>query len=102
LWSDNDSDVNVDDPGNLHGRFYLRFNVDDEPGVLARIAGLLGENGISIASVFQHDSVEADESGVPVVIMTQKAPEGAAQNAVQQIAQMESVSSNFERLRILD
>ena len=27
------------------GRFYLRFNVDDRPGVLAEIAGVLGKHG---------------------------------------------------------
>ena len=102
LWSNNSPNINLDQPGNLEGRFYLRFNVDDRPGVLAQIAGVLGEHGISIASVFQHDSAASDESGVPVVIMTQLAPEGAAQKAVEKISQMSSVRDDFERLRILE
>jgi homoserine dehydrogenase len=35
------------------GRFYLRFTVADELGVLAEIAGVLGENGVGIESVVQ-------------------------------------------------
>ena len=40
------------------GRFYLRFNVDDRPGVMAEITGILGRHGISIASVIQHETEE--------------------------------------------
>lgn len=102
LWSENRPDVLVDRPGNLEGKFYLRFNVDDKPGVLAQIAGVLGDHGISIASVYQHDSLTADTNGVPVVIMTQSAPENSAQQAVESIGKTPFVRSNFERLRILE
>ena len=102
LWSENIPIVSLDQPGNLTGRFYLRFNVDDEPGVLGQIAGVLGEHGISIASVFQHDAQASPETGVPVVIMTQKAPEAAASKAVEKINQMGCVRDDFERLRILE
>lgn len=102
LWSKNSPNIKFDQPGNLAGRFYLRFNVDDEPGVLAQIAGILGEFGISIASVFQHASQASKQSGVPVVIMTQVAPESSARNAVEKITQMSSVRDSYERLRILE
>ena len=36
-------------------RFYFRFNAVDKPGVLARIAGILGKNNVSIASVYQKE-----------------------------------------------
>ncbi len=42
------------------GRFYLRFHVDDRPGVMSEITGVLGRNGISIASVIQHEPPEAE------------------------------------------
>ncbi len=102
LWSENSPDVIVDRPGNLRGTFYLRFNVDDKPGVLAQIAGILGEHEISIASVYQHDSAATNATGVPVVIMTKSAPENAAQEAVDKISKMPFVRPNYERLRILE
>ena len=36
-------------------RHYLRLEVDDQPGVLAQIAGILGEAGISIATMMQKE-----------------------------------------------
>ena len=34
-------------------RYYMRFMVLDQPGVMARIAGVLGGHGISITSILQ-------------------------------------------------
>ena len=48
-------------------RFYLRVTVDDCPKVLASITGILGEKGISIASITQKEN---HEKSVPVVILT--------------------------------
>lgn len=103
LWTESATKAIVDQPGNLFGRNYLRFNVEDQPGVLAQIAGILGENGISIASVFQHDLVgDHSQAGVPVVILTQDARESAALTAVNQIVKLPVVHDEYERLRILD
>ena len=41
--------------------FYLRMQVADEPGVLARIAALFGDHGVSIASMVQEGGGEAAE-----------------------------------------
>ncbi len=35
-------------------RYFMIFEVPDQPGVLAKIAGVFGENGVSIKSVIQH------------------------------------------------
>ena len=42
LWADEPSHVRLADPAHSSGRYYLRFNVADRPGVLAEIAGELG------------------------------------------------------------
>ncbi|MFA4965348.1 MAG: homoserine dehydrogenase [Thermoleophilia bacterium] len=41
--------------------FYLRLRVADQPGVLARIAALFGEQGVSIASMVQEGGGDAAE-----------------------------------------
>jgi homoserine dehydrogenase len=46
-------------------RHFLRIRVADRPGVLARIAGILGDHGVSIASVIQHDPTAGDGSTAP-------------------------------------
>ncbi|MEO1993133.1 MAG: homoserine dehydrogenase [Pirellulales bacterium] len=66
----------------LQGRFFLRFHVTDKPGILAHITGILGEYGISIASVIQHEAPNADTTGVPLVIMTHICSTQSIQNAM--------------------
>ncbi len=100
LWSQDQERVSLADPGELKGRYYMRFNVVDLPGVLGQIAGRLGQHGISIASVYQHEP-EAKRKTVPVVIVTQEAAESDAQAAIKQISEMPTVGGPAERFRIL-
>ena len=59
LWSaDRDAAVAARDPSRIPGRFYLRLNVEDRPGVMADIARVLAQHDISIASVIQHETEE--------------------------------------------
>ncbi|MBI3297768.1 MAG: homoserine dehydrogenase [Elusimicrobia bacterium] len=51
---------------------YLRFSVRDVPGALARIAGVLGKLGVSIARIHQDDPPGGARS-VPVHIVTHTA-----------------------------
>ena len=102
LWADGNKRVEFAAPGELEGRFYMRFNVQDHPGVLGQVTSLLGAQGISIASVIQHEASNVSDETIPLVIMTHQAKESAAVAAMEQIAQMDAVSDDLERLRILD
>lgn len=44
--------------GSLESAFYLRLEVADQPGVLARVASVLGESGVSILTVLQRGDGE--------------------------------------------
>lgn len=102
LWSQEEARVHMSDPAKLAGRFYLRFTVDDHPGVLAAITGVLGRHGISIASVIQHEpSQDGNGSVVPLVIMTHTAEEGAAAAAVAEIDRLLCTRPGSVRLRVL-
>jgi homoserine dehydrogenase len=104
LWSNRQALVEMGDPAELPGRYYLRFTVEDRPGVLAEITGVLGKHGISIASVIQHEPNDSDGNQplVPLVIMTHQAKEGAAQDAVDDISGLPSVRQPSVRMRVLD
>lgn len=103
LWSQDEARVKTLDHKQLPGRYYLRFTVEDRPGVLAEIAGVLGKHQISIASVIQHEpSGDGDGRVVPLVIMTQQAKEGAAQAAVAEIDKLKCVKPGSVRMRVLD
>ena len=101
LWSDDrEAPVAVRDPAQVPGRFYLRFNVDDSPGVLAEIAGILGGHKISIASVIQHETEEEAGGAVPLVIMTHSAAEGAVSQALAAIERLPCVYAGTIRMRV--
>ena len=103
LWSQREARVALSDHADVKGRFYLRFNVDDHPGVLAEITGVLGRHNISIASVIQHGAERKDDAQVvPLVIMTHSAPEGAAAAAVAEIERLACTRGSNVRMRVLD
>ena len=84
----------------LQSEYYLRFMAVDRPGVLAKIAGILGEHNISIAAVIQRDRGVGDVT-VPLVMRTHLASErnlNAALNLVDQLSIVEgkSVSIRIE------
>ncbi len=103
LWSQGEARVGMLDYKQLPGRFYLRFTVEDRPGVLADIAGVLGKHQISIASVIQHEpSGDGKDRTVPLVIMTYKAAEGSAQAAMAEIDKLKCTRPGSVRMRVLD
>lgn len=82
------------------GPYYLRFNVKDEPGVLARIAGVLGEKQISIASVIQRQSRKTDTPHATIVVFTHAAKDSNVRSAVGWIDQLQSTLSPTQLIRI--
>ncbi len=100
LWSKRYARVSPRDPDRAPGRFYMRFNVEDRPGVMAIITGVLGAHGISIASVIQHASNTSDSSVVPLVIMTHGTTEGATLAAVEEIDKLPCVRNASVRMRV--
>ncbi len=101
LWSnDRAAPVALRDPSGVSGRFYVRFNVEDRPGVMADITGILGHHKISIASVIQHETAEESGGIVPLVIMTHATTEGAVRDALQAITCLPSVRPGSVRLRV--
>jgi homoserine dehydrogenase len=86
--------------GEITSEYYLRIMVLDKPGVLARIAGILGRKRISIASVIQQERRQG--TTVPVVIRTHAAPERHLRRALQEIARLPAVKGKPVLVRIED
>jgi homoserine dehydrogenase len=86
----------------MQERHCLRIRVKDRPGVLARITGILGEHGISIASVIQHDASQAGDATVPLVIMTHPCGSNAIRKAIDHIDAADVVSGRSVCLSVLD
>ena len=79
-------------------KYYFRFSVVDQPGVLAEISGILGQNDISIASVIQKERKEGDI--VPIVMMTHEAKERAVRLALEKIDKLPAVKAKTMLIRV--
>jgi homoserine dehydrogenase len=86
----------------LSTRYFLRLLTLDRPGVMASIATVLGDRGISLASVVQKESVVLgdDVPGAEIVLTTHTANEAAVQEAIAILSQMPVVKSVGSLLRV--
>ena len=78
--------------------YYFRFSALDRPGVLSTIAGILGANQISVASVIQKG--REIEGSVPIVMMTHEARESAVQKAIQEIDRLAVITDRTVIVRV--
>ncbi|MFH1985214.1 MAG: homoserine dehydrogenase [Pseudomonadota bacterium] len=84
----------------LRTHYYIRFSAMDQPGVLSKIAGVLGANQISIKSVHQKGRQVGE--GVPIVMMTHHALEADVKNALTEITALDVVTDAPMLIRIED
>ena len=84
----------------LETEYYFRVSAEDRPGVLSKIAGILGKHEISIKSVHQkgRDIVGA----VPLVMITHEAREAAVRMALSEIDELDVVKDETVLIRIED
>ncbi len=88
-------------PESRLSRYYLRIHSHDRPGILSKISGVLGNHGISIASVIQRENVTDDEF-LPLIIMTHEAREKDLFEAVREINDFKFVGKNVVVIRVED
>ncbi|MBT0665844.1 homoserine dehydrogenase [Geobacter pelophilus] len=86
--------------GEIVSKYYLRFSAQDKPGVLAKIAGALGNHNISIESMIQQGR-SAGET-VPIVIMTHEAKESEIRAALAEIDAFDVINGKSILIRIED
>jgi len=67
--------------------YYLRFRVDDRPGIIASLAGILAEQHISLEAVLQLPS--DTKRDLPFVITVEPTYEDAVRQAVEKMSHLE-------------
>lgn len=82
----------------VYSAFYLYFEVDDQPGVLAQAAQVLGLQNISIRSVAQ----KGIGDGASLVMITHRAPESAMAAAIGMISGLGFVRGEPRAIRVFD
>ncbi|MEZ6049160.1 MAG: homoserine dehydrogenase [Planctomycetaceae bacterium] len=107
LWNNQDP-IEVLPADQIRRRYYMRFNVLDQPHVFAEMADILGRNQISLASIIQHETPETGENNpeerlvVPVVIMTHMTTEGQIQAANKELSELKSLQLDRIIMPVLD
>jgi homoserine dehydrogenase len=76
--------------GALESAFYLRLQVADEPGVLARISSVLGESGVSILTVLQR----GEGVGARLVMILHRTPESLVRESLERLRAMPEVGAD--------
>jgi len=84
----------------IHGRYYLRLTVRDEPGVLAHIASVMARHAVSISSVLQTPSEDPEIASL--VLTTHDANERAMRDTLRQLSRLKIVSGAPLLLRICE
>ena len=82
----------------IRSAYYLRVMALDRPGVLAQVAGILGQNDISLVSVLQKERARTE--AVPVVMMTHEARERDMRAALAAIDTLPVVAARSTMIRV--
>jgi homoserine dehydrogenase len=81
-----------------HGAYYMRLMVQDRPGVIAAVSGVLARERISLESMLQRGRSQSGE--VPVVLTTHETEEARMRRAVARIAKLRAVAEEPCLIRI--
>jgi homoserine dehydrogenase len=83
-------------------RYYIRFTVHDEPGVMAKLAGSLGGESVSIEQMVQDGRPSEPGGSATVVMMTHRAREGGVRRALDDLAKQSFMAQAPMLLRVED
>ena len=85
---------------NFNSRHYLRFKVEDRPGIIAAIASILSKYEINIDSVIQKPGFSKDS--LPFVITLESCRTSLVDKALEQIAKLDFLVEPCLHLPIVD
>jgi homoserine dehydrogenase len=93
------SDLKVLDMEEVETAYYLRLQADDKPGVMADMARILGDQGISIEALIQKEPEEGATS-LPIILLTHKITEKQMNAAISAIEALDTVHKPVMRIRV--
>ena len=80
---------------------YLKIQVNDKPGVVAKISTLLAKNNLSIDNLIQKELERSDDK-IPLVIVLSNSDEMTIQETIKELESLDEVSGPLTHIRILD
>jgi homoserine dehydrogenase len=92
------NNISIQPMDNLTTAYYFRFSALDKPGVLSKIAGILGDNRISVSSVIQKG--REVKGSVPIVMLTHEAKESDVVKALSLIDKLDVLTDKTMMIRV--
>lgn len=83
----------------IRSMYYLRLHIVDRPGVLASIAGVFGNHGVSLASVVQNN---AKGNTAELVVITHQVLEKDVQDALKGIKELSIITEINNLIRVAE
>jgi len=93
------SDLPVASMDDVETAYYLRMTAVDRPGVVAAVAGILADAGISIEAMQQKQPPEG-ETEVPLVMLTHRVRERQMNQAISKIEALDAIRPGVIRIRV--
>jgi len=84
----------------VESRYYIRTNVVDKPGVIGKMATVLGDHGVSLTSVFQPQHENGETGGAEIVWITHLVREAKVQAALQALRELDVVQEIANVIRV--
>ena len=85
--------------GDVETAYYLRLLALDQAGVLADVARILGQRGISIESIRQRGTSSSD-TPVPIVIITHRTLESRIESSIPELESLPSIAQKVVKIRL--
>lgn len=92
----NDPILNIDE---VETAYYLRMQAVDKPGVMAKVASILGEHEISIEAIIQKEPM-AESPLANIIMLTHKVLEKQMNQALAEIESLDTIDGQVKRIRM--
>ncbi|WP_030201942.1 homoserine dehydrogenase [Streptomyces sp. NRRL S-87] len=86
--------------GEVVTRYHISLDVADKPGVLAQVATVFAEHGVSIDTVRQQGHPEKAGDGASLVVVTHRAPDAALSGTVEALRKLDTVRGVASIMRV--
>lgn len=97
--SDAMTDTRVLSMDEVETAYYLRLKAIDQPGVLAEVTRILGDQQISIEAIIQKEPEEG-ANDVTIIMLTHKIPEQNMNDAISRIEALKAITAEVVRIRM--
>jgi homoserine dehydrogenase len=93
------SDIPVLAMEDVETAYYLRMQVTDKPGVMAAVASILGNAGISIEAILQKEPPPGVDKA-SIILLTHVIQERQMNTAIRQIEALDTIHGDIMRIRL--